>query len=252
MAEQEREEKKAGKMTRKQFLAATGGAVLGGAVGGAAGVGVGSALVLREPVVVQQGATPGAVNATGQSQPVTADAGPDPQRWLVIDRKKCTGCMSCMLACSQAHFGEANLSKARVQILADPFAGFPTDIIMSICRHCENPPCYEACPLPGEAFRIDPENGLRYIDPEKCVGCRDCVEACHFMPSRVVFDPVNEVAFKCDLCRDTPYWDSQGLQACVQTCPMGAIQITTVKPKRNSNEVNLRGEGWASLDLPSN
>jgi Fe-S-cluster-containing dehydrogenase component len=121
---------------------------------------------------------------------------------------------------------------------------------MALCRQCDDPECYQACQVEG-AFLIDEETGVRYINTDKCTGCKDCIEACHYSPSRIVWDPVRELALKCDMCRDAPYWNGEGKQACVEVCPMRAIKFTTEKPIGEAGyEVNLRGDGWAKLELP--
>jgi len=177
---------------------------------------------------------------------------PSSKGYLVVDTKKCTGCCSCMLACSLVHEGKSSLSLSRIQIIDDAFGSFPTDIDIAMCQHCDNPECYLTCPLKDEAFCIDEKTGAVYIDEDKCNGCGLCIKACSFGPSRVGFDPDKKIAIKCDLCRNTPYWDSPGKQACIEVCPVKAIKFTTVKPVGYGGyRVNLRGKGWAKLGLPT-
>lgn len=186
------------------------------------------------------------------AHPAEVEVVPLSKAYLLIDPKKCTGCCSCMLACSLVHEGVSSLSLSRIQILDDAFGSFPTDIEVAMCRQCDNPECYLACPLQDEALCIDEETGVRYIDEEKCNGCKLCIEPCIFKPSRISFNVDKNVAVKCDMCQNTPYWDSQGKQACVEVCPTRAIKFTTAKPIGDSGyKVNLRGEGWAALDLPT-
>jgi len=52
----------------------------------------------------------------------------------VTDSKKCTGCTTCMLACSLVHYGVQNPSRARIQIMQDSFGKFPNDIKIAPCR----------------------------------------------------------------------------------------------------------------------
>ena len=171
--------------------------------------------------------------------------------YLLVDTKKCTGCCSCMLACSLVHEGKSALSLSRIQIFDDAFGSFPTDVKIAICQQCDNAECYLACPLKDEALCIDGETAVRYIDEDWCTGCELCIEACSFRPSRISFIADRNIATKCDLCRNTSYWENQGKQACVEVCPVNAIKLGTVKPVGYSGyEVNLRGEGWAKLDLP--
>jgi protein NrfC len=172
--------------------------------------------------------------------------------YLLVDPKKCAGCGTCMLACSLAHEGRSNLSLSRIQVFSDTFGSYPTDVAVFFCRQCENPLCYFACPLPDLALCIDAKTGVRYIDAEECTGCYQCVEACPYTPSRIIFRPDQNVAVKCDLCRQTPYWDGSGKQACVAICPMKAIRFTEEKPDGPEGyTVNLRGDGWAKLKFPT-
>lgn len=172
--------------------------------------------------------------------------------YLLADPKKCAGCCSCMLACSLAHEGESNLSLARIQIFNDTFGSYPTDVAIHFCRQCEQPLCYLACPLPDEALCISEETGVRYINEEICTGCYQCVDACPYTPSRIIFRTDNHIALKCDLCRNTPFWHAAGKQACVETCPMKALKFTSKKPESPEDyTVNLRGAGWAKLRFPT-
>ena len=172
--------------------------------------------------------------------------------YLLVDTKKCQGCNTCMLACSLAHEGSENLSLARIQVIQNPFQKFPDDLTIAQCRQCVEPACVEACP--EEALFVDSANGnVRRIDKEKCTGCQACIEACPYTPSRIVWSREEELAQKCDLCAETPFWQQKGgpdgKQVCVEVCPMKAIQFTTDIPVQEGTagyQVNLRGTEWAS------
>ncbi|PTD94759.1 hypothetical protein C9439_00850 [archaeon SCG-AAA382B04] len=113
--------------------------------------------------------------------------------YLLIDTKKCSGCMSCMLACSLVHEGEENLSLARLQISQNNFERFPQDISQDQCRQCTSPACVEACPT--DAMHVDEENGnIRVVDEDRCIGCKRCVEACRYTPSRVIWNFKNNTS----------------------------------------------------------
>jgi protein NrfC len=186
----------------------------------------------------------------------TIAAIPASEGYLLVDTKKCQGCLSCMLACSLVHEGTENLSLSRIQILQNSFAKFPDDLTMAQCRQCVDPACVEACP--EKALYVDKKNGnIRIVDVKKCIGCKSCVQACPFEPSRALWNSDKKRALKCDLCADAPYWNGKGgpkgKQACVEVCPLGAIQFTKKIPEQKGDtgyKVNLRGESWKKLGYP--
>jgi protein NrfC len=183
---------------------------------------------------------------------------PASEGYLLVDFKKCQGCLSCMLACSLVHEGTENLSLARIQVLQNSFAKFPDDLSMAQCRQCVESPCVDACP--AEALYVDKKNGnIRIVDMKKCIGCKACVHACPFEPSRALWDPYKKKALKCDLCSNAPFWSEKGgvkgKQACVEVCPLNAIQFTKKIPEQKGDagyKVNLRGESWKKLGYPTN
>lgn len=185
---------------------------------------------------------------------------PPSQGYLLVDIKKCQGCLSCMLACTLVHEGVQNPSLSRIQIIQNSFEYFPDDVTIEQCRQCVDPACVQACTV--GALKADAKYGnVRMVDKDKCIGCGDCIEACPFTPSRPVV--VSDEHFKgakkarkCDLCANTPFhWDKagggpNGKQACVEVCPVGAIKFTKEIPVQEGDEgyqVNLRGINWQSI-----
>ena len=129
-----------------------------------------------------------AVNMDLQSQASTSCDIPEATGYLVYDAKKCTGCHSCMFACSTAHEGIAQLSTARIQIIEDPFGSYPTDIEIATCRQCKDPSCMTACPV--DAIYADKTHMYaRVIDENECIGCQQCVDACHYRQAEFGFTP---------------------------------------------------------------
>jgi protein NrfC len=181
---------------------------------------------------------------------------PAAEGYLLVDTRKCQGCVTCMLACSLVHEGFESLSLARIQVVQNPFENFPDDINIAQCRQCEEPACLEVCPV--GALHVDRINGnIRTVDTEKCIGCQSCVEACPYDPGRSIWNFQENHAQKCDLCADTNFWNVQGgpggKQACVTFCPMKAIKFTTAMPVQIGDEgysVNLRDEIWQALGYP--
>ena len=198
------------------------------------------------------GAVLGGALLKGMLLPDEVLAIPASQGYLLVDTKKCSGCTSCMMACSLTHHGETNLSLSRIQITQNPFGRFPEDIQMSQCRQCPYPSCVDACPT--GAMHADPETGVRTVDEAKCIGCERCVNACPFTPSRALWNYEDQHAQKCDLCEGAQFWDQvggpEGKRACEEVCPMGAIKFTSEIPAQSEDgyQIDLRtGTAWDTL-----
>lgn len=221
----ERRDTRGGEITRRAFLMGTGAVALAAVVGGAF-VMPGKMLVL-----------------------------PDAEGFLLVDLKKCQGCGTCMMACALAHTGVASYSLSRVQIQQDSFRSWPDDVFMAVCRQCKDAPCVQVCPV--SANRPDPSSGnVRIINPYRCIGCMQCIEACPYTPKRIQWNPLTRTAQKCDLCRDTPYLGEKGgpgaTQACVKVCPVNAFKFSREMPdqkREDSYQVSLRGAAWAKLGM---
>ncbi len=184
--------------------------------------------------------------------------------YLLVDIKKCQGCVSCMLACSLVNEGVENLSLSRIQIIQNSFDKWPEDLTIEQCRQCVDPGCVKACP--ENALKVDTHFGniRRVVAIEKCIGCGSCVDECPFTPSRPIVTPDEKYegdykARKCALCADAPFhWDPKGggpkgKQACVEVCPVGAIEFTSEVPIQEGDSgyhVNLRDYNWKLLGFP--
>ncbi len=156
---------------------------------------------------------------------------------IVIDIARCSGCYNCQLACKDEHAGNDWLPYAAAQPLTGQFWCRVEDHVhgtipkvkihyeAQMCRHCEDAACMSACGY-GAIYRR--EDGLVLIDPEKCTGCKACVEACPFQ--MVYFNEEKNLAQKCTGCAHL--LDSGlGVPRCVEACPTDAMQIVDGEPE---------------------
>lgn len=167
--------------------------------------------------------------------PVAAEKNPFEKSaaYLVYDSRRCSGCLSCMLACSLVHDGETSTSLSRIQVSRSVLTRYPYDIQIALCRQCPDPLCVRSCPT--NACHVSAKNGnVRMITADKCIGCQSCVQACPHHPHRPIWNPETRKTTKCDLCVNTPHFGKKGGpsgdQACVTTCPMGALKLVAEMP----------------------
>ena len=197
------------------------------------------AFVVGSGTIIAGGAltavTPDTLNAAAES--AKSDY-PLSKGYLVYDSRRCAGCQTCMLTCSLVHDGEASTSRSRIQVARNVLAQYPQDIQIYVCRQCPEPLCVKNCPV--GACHISTANGnVRMIDPEKCIGCKTCLSACPQVPHRPVFNVATGKSTKCDLCANAPYFSKKGgplgAQACVTTCPVGALKVVAELPAQTDN-----------------
>ena len=156
-------------MTRRYFLRFAGTIAIGVGAGGVAGV--------KEalPEIVKMADGRAAIPVSGG--------------YLLVDEKKCQGCVSCMLACSLVNEGVENLSLSRIQVIQNSFEKWPHDLTIEQCRQCVEPACVTACPQ--DALSVDQRFGnvRRVVNVDKCIGCGSCLEECPHTPGRVLMAP---------------------------------------------------------------
>jgi len=216
-------------VSRREFIIGSGAIFAGFVVPGT----VGNEALVDKPATVE--------NLAPSAVPPAASAS-----YLVVDSKKCSGCLSCMFACSTVHEGVASLSTSRIQITQNSLQPFPYDLAMNQCRQCTDPLCVNNCPT--GACKVDAANGnVRVIDQAKCIGCQTCLKMCPHPAHRAIWDVASKKATKCDLCTNAPFFNkpdaSKPQQACVAVCPMDAISVVKQVPDQTDDrgyDVNLR------------
>jgi hydrogenase-4 component A len=167
--------------------------------------------------------------------------------FIVAVAELCKGCGACEVACLETHTAAGLQAYPRLHETKTS-----QGIAHIQCRHCEDAPCAEVCPVAALT------HGDRTIDLNEstCIGCKMCALACPFgaietygsslqsqqLPHHLrngfataeVLPPpsslldwsvgVRTVAIKCDLC----YFRTDG-PACVQVCPTQALRIVDSK-----------------------
>jgi len=97
---------------------------------------------------------------------------------MVIDLKKCVGCMACTIACKVVNGTKPGIFWARVEDqITGKYPSVNRSFLPLLCMHCQDPPCVEVCPT-GASYQRD--DGIVLIDYDKCMGCRYCVIACPY------------------------------------------------------------------------
>lgn len=158
---------------------------------------------------------------------------------MVIDTRKCFGCQTCAMACKTSN----NLPKGtfwnrvinsgdtRFDCGGGEFPNVDMKFKTVSCQHCKNPSCVEVCPT-GASYQT--EEGIVLIDPELCIGCKSCMNACPY-DVRVLNDAepeyyldfaigdgyeqehVGNVVEKCNFCYQRI--TNGGIPACMELCP---------------------------------
>ena len=141
-----------------------------------------------------------------------------PQLGFSFELARCTGCMSCIVACLDQNDLPDNGSRFRhvSKIETDAYPEATIRYVSLACMHCGDAPCIAACPTSAIVKR--PEDGVVEVDEHLCVGCHTCATVCPFGAPQF---PDGARMSKCDLCAARV---ENGLEpACVRTCPTKAL-----------------------------
>jgi Fe-S-cluster-containing dehydrogenase component len=152
---------------------------------------------------------------------------------FVIDVGICNGCYSCQIACKDEHVGNDWTPIAKPQPDTGQFWMRQTEHIGGTvpkvkmhyipipCQHCDEAPCIPACPIENTIYKRD--DGLVIIDPEKCTGCKACVDACPY--NAIFFNESLNIAQKCTGCAHLLDGGEWKIPRCADACPTEAIKF---------------------------
>ena len=140
---------------------------------------------------------------------------------LSIVNHLCWGCRTCEVACKQENRAAAGVRLIAVREdgpnLVDDRSEFLFQV--NLCRHCDEPPCVDACPEAAIAQRDD---GIVVMDYDLCTGCQACIPECPY--NVIALDEERDIAQKCNLCHHRV--DHGLIPACADNvCPAHCIQF---------------------------
>ena len=156
---------------------------------------------------------------------------------LFVDLEICSTCKECKACCDYFHHPQNNgITSLR------EYATFAT-----ICRHCEEAPCANAC-YHNALERSTDGHIKRY--KMRCTSCKSCSVACPF--GIIYQDFIPYLDSRCDYCIGT----SEKLPACITSCPLEALQLKEVQedPEKNiyfvGEHLAVHTRTWSREDVP--
>jgi phenylacetyl-CoA:acceptor oxidoreductase subunit 1 len=176
---------------------------------------------------------------------------------MAIDLNKCIGCEYCQRACSAVN--DVAPDKPWNIVVEDRTANGQKFFFSRPCLHCQHAPCVEVCPVKATYVRDD---GLVFMDYDRCIGCRYCEVACPFDARKFNWEQRSEenafvptwgvpeverrprgVVEKCTFCIHRidagltkglkPGTDLEATPACVNICPVKARTFGNLKDPKS-------------------
>jgi formate dehydrogenase iron-sulfur subunit len=142
---------------------------------------------------------------------------------ILYDSTLCIGCKACEGACAERWgFPYNDRVAAEERISAHKLTTIEAHgdkFSRRLCMHCAEPACASVCPV-GALQKTS--LGPVVHDPEKCMGCRYCLQACAFQVPSYEWDKRLPRMRKCDMCYER---QARGEPtACAAACPTGATK----------------------------
>jgi Fe-S-cluster-containing dehydrogenase component len=151
---------------------------------------------------------------------------------FVIDIARCNGCYCCQIACKDEHVGNDWTPYAKPQPDTGQYWMKMNEFVRGtvpkvkmhyqplLCAHCDKALCREACPIEDAIYKRD--DGLVIIDPTKCSGCKNCVDACPY--HAIYFNEDLNIAQKCTGCAHL-LDNGWKVPRCVDACPTECLKF---------------------------
>lgn len=188
--------------------------------------------------MVALGLLPDTAAAAPTSSKGKVDYYATPSHVLKVNRARCTGCQRCEMSCTLQNDGVSQPAAARIHVHDGYQFGkelgsgdgiyYSCEWNVRACHMCKTALCQTACP---QGAILTDDNGIRYVDAEKCVGCGTCVAACPYhMP---VVNTVTGKSSKCIACG-----------RCAEQCPNGAIELIEWEDVSHSSGPTKQENPW--------
>lgn len=129
---------------------------------------------------------------------------------MVIDLQRCTGCGGCIIACKNENNVQNGFAWSnKISRTVGKFPNIRYEYIPTLCNHCENAPCVQACPT-GAMHKGDGD--ITMHNPKLCIGCKTCKAAC----------PYGVIYF--NKKRPHKFWNSD--KHLIKGCTSSPLQVT--------------------------
>ena len=147
---------------------------------------------------------------------------------MIIDTKKCVGCMDCVVACKTENSVPEGFNRDWIVTEVDgKFPNLSMEIRSERCNHCDNPPCVYCCPT--GASHVHELGGVVLVTHNECIGCKACLASC---PYDARFINPEGYADKCTFCIHRV--EKGMLPACVSVCPTHCMYFGDLEDPHSS------------------
>lgn len=137
---------------------------------------------------------------------------------FLVKPHNCLNCQACVEACRK--FNKTPESRPARRHITKYEKDGEALFVSTSCMHCEEPACASVCPA-GAIKKA--EDGVVYVDKDRCIGCKYCYQACPFGVPTYSSDAMD----KCDCC--TLGGTRPGnAPRCAEACKFGALHFGTV------------------------
>ncbi|QDF27804.1 4Fe-4S dicluster domain-containing protein [Halarcobacter anaerophilus] len=153
---------------------------------------------------------------------------------MALDYQNCINCKACETACKEENGVQLGADKQRIWVgitEGSIFGKSFVNLYPSQCNHCETAPCVSVCPTNASHIVA---GGIVKVDPDKCILCKGCMEACPY-DARFV-DDTKVAVDKCTFCDHRI--EEYGTTACQATCPTN-VRLFGDLDDENSDLVKL-------------